>query len=162
MKRLVLSMLLVGLFSIVSADDDHERSYNKIKLSKYSNLYKEECASCHIGYEPRFLPARNWTKLMSNLENHFGVDAIFDKMDEKKVLEYLKANSSNRTYISKNIIQITKLSWFKKEHGKIPSRAINQKEVKTLSNCMACHTRANNGSYRERDIKIPNFGWWDD
>jgi len=162
MKKLILGILVLSLVNNILADDDYERGYSNIKLSKYSKLYKEECASCHIGYKPRFLPAKNWTKLMSNLENHFGVDATFDKMDEKKILEYLKSNSNRRTYYNENIIQITKLRWFKKEHRKIPTKAIKQKEVKMLSNCMACHTKANNGSFRERDIKIPNFGWWDD
>jgi len=162
MKKLILGILVVGSFSGVMADSDYKKYYSTEKLSQYSSLYKEECAACHMGYQAKFLPAKNWTKLMNNLENHFGVDATFDKMDEQKVLEYLKANSSKRRYINEDIIQITKLPFFKKEHRKIPSRFIKQKEVRSLSNCKACHTKADIGSYRERDINIPNYGRWDD
>ena len=59
-------------------------------------------------------------------------------------------------------IKITEVRYFKDKHDEIPSRIINQKEVGTLSNCMACHTRAEKGSYSEREINIPNYGRWDD
>jgi hypothetical protein len=34
--------------------------------------------------------------------------------------------------------------------------------VKSFANCNACHTRAAEGSFRERDIRIPGAGKWDD
>ena len=44
----------------------------------------------------------------------------------------------------------------------IRKNLITQKEVKGLFNCIACHTTADKGIYGERDIKIPNFGRWED
>ncbi|MBV5278774.1 MAG: cytochrome C, partial [Campylobacteraceae bacterium] len=43
---------------------------------------------------------------------------------------------------------------------KIALKLIEQKEVGTLANCMACHTSANKGNYSERNIVIPNYGSW--
>jgi hypothetical protein len=52
--------------------------------------------------------------------------------------------------------------YFIRKHREIPRRIIKQKEVKTLSNCTACHTTAEKGVYSERAIRIPNYGRWDD
>ena len=48
------------------------------------------------------------------------------------------------------------------KNSEIRKDLITQKEVKGLFNCIACHTTADKGIYGERDIKIPNFGRWED
>ena len=60
-------------------------------------------------------------------------------------------------------IRITELGYFKHEHDEIPSRMIMENEgVVSLSNCDACHQRAEQGYFSEREINIPGFGAWDD
>ena len=58
--------------------------------------YVAECASCHIPYPPRFLPAASWRALMGNLGDHFGTDASLDAQtvaaSDKEELERIKAN----------------------------------------------------------------------
>ena len=49
-----------------------------------------------------------------------------------------------------------------REHREIPKKLILQPEVKSFANCNACHTKAESGSYREREIRIPNYGRWED
>ncbi|MDQ1340923.1 MAG: hypothetical protein QG567_2081, partial [Campylobacterota bacterium] len=51
--------------------------------------------------------------------------------------------------------------YFIKEHKGIKPKLIEQKDVKSLANCMACHTKADKGSYSEREINIPNYGKWE-
>ncbi|MDK9694692.1 MAG: diheme cytochrome c [Sulfurimonas sp.] len=48
------------------------------------------------------------------------------------------------------------------KHRELSAKHIEQKEVKSLANCMACHTKSDKGSYNEREINIPNFGKWED
>jgi nitrate/TMAO reductase-like tetraheme cytochrome c subunit len=138
-------------------------------------LYIQECASCHMAYQAEFLPKRSWVKLMDNLSNHFKTDASLEQADLDKIKNYLVSNASDskRSYgemaefansISKNStpIAISEIPKFKREHRKIPERFVTQKEVRTFANCTACHTDATQGTYRERNIKIPNYGRWDD
>jgi len=177
-----LSCLLLA--NNLFADDDeykYEKKYSK--RAKYqvapvkNQLYKDECASCHFGYQPGLLPSKSWKKLMKpkELANHFGDDASLDESDRVKILDYLVKNSSDQMgsskigkKIAKSIswrdtpIAITKTYYFKKEHDEIPKRLIVQDEVKTIANCVACHTTAKKGYYGEKDIYIPNYGRWDD
>lgn len=169
MKKIFFGSLLIAgsLFA---------NSYAKAGVAPVDNdLYKSECASCHFAYQPGLLPARSWQKIMGGLSNHFGTDASLDAADNKTILNFLVDNSAekNTQYKrSKRInasiaanetpIAVTKTRYFVKKHREIPQRLITQKEVGSLSNCMACHTTADQGVYSERAIKIPNYGRWED
>ncbi|MGB5867133.1 MAG: diheme cytochrome c [Arcobacteraceae bacterium] len=140
-----------------------------------NKLYIKECGSCHFTFQAGLLPQRSWTKMMNNLENHFNTDASLEKEDYDAILNYLSKNSSENAMeykrsrkITNSIssydtpLKITDVPYFIQKHRELPQRVITQKDVKTLSNCMACHTTANKGIYSERAIKIPNYGRWDD
>lgn len=169
MKKLVFIPIILSI-SLFASDYKSNKTY-----SSSNELYIQECASCHMAFQVEFLPKRSWNKMMDTLENHFDVDATFDKDDEKKIREYLLKNASDskRVYgeigefadsISKysTPLAISELPKFKREHREIDKRLITQKEVKSISNCMACHTDAKEGLYKERNIFIPNYGRWDD
>ncbi|WP_200762218.1 diheme cytochrome c [Nitrosophilus alvini] len=166
-------------------DENDEDDYKESKrIKKYENvtktsqeyrLYKEECGSCHMAYQPEFLLKRSWEKMMQTLEDHFGTDASLEGEEYKKVYEYLMKNAADSKRvrgefkeIAKSIagyetpLRISETYYFKKEHRKIPAELVTQKEVKSIANCGACHKRAQDGIYSERDIFIPNYGKWDD
>lgn len=139
------------------------------------STYQKECASCHFGFQAGLLPKRSWEKMMDNLEDHFQSDASLDANTTAYLKDYLIRNSADSTQQykkSKKLVRsidstdtplrITQLKYFKKEHREIPKRMITQEEVGSLSNCMACHTNADKGSYSERGIVIPNYGKWED
>lgn len=172
----------ISVFADYDRDDDDRDNYrsdyrkSKAKSSVKNKLYLSECGSCHLAYQPELLPERSWIKLMNGLDNHFDEDAVLDKQDHEAILNYLKANAGDKKYVSdKHIrkfirsigsnnspIRISDIPYFKKEHDEIPAKFIKQKEVKSLSHCQKCHQKAESGSYRERDILIPNYGRWDD
>jgi nitrate/TMAO reductase-like tetraheme cytochrome c subunit len=140
-----------------------------------NELYKNECASCHFAYQPGLLPARSWVKIMGNLQNHFKTDASLDKKDVETLTQYLVKNSSDHAMnykrsrkitnsISKNEtpMRITKVAYFERKHRELSRRMIDQKEVKSISNCTACHKTADKGVYSERYINVPNYGRVDD
>ncbi len=124
-------------------------------------LYQKECASCHFGYQPALLNKASWEKVMTNLSDHFGTDASLGKVESEQILNYLVTNAgSGKITANNNTMQITNSPYFIKEHRKITPNLIEQKEVGSLANCMACHTTADKGSYSERAIVIPNYGSW--
>ncbi|PHS58524.1 MAG: cytochrome C [Sulfurimonas sp.] len=169
MKKILLS--IITLSSFIFASD-----YKTAGVKPVDNQdYIKECASCHFAYQPGLLPQRSWKKLMGNLQNHFDTDASLEKPDRVLLLKYLVNNASDtiNAYkrsrkidrsISKNKspLAVTQTPYFKHEHREIAQRFIQQKEVRSLSNCMTCHTKADKGYYGERDINIPNYGRWDD
>jgi hypothetical protein len=112
---------------------------------------------------------------MENLDDHFGTDASLEPEDKKKILKYLVDNSAEKftnykrsKKINESIpavetpIAVTKTRYFIQKHRELKPKMIEQKDVKSLANCMACHTKADKGSYSEREINIPNYGKWED
>ncbi len=77
---------------------------------------------------------------------------------------YEKPKKIMRSLKSKNTpIRVTEVPYIKRKHHEISSKLIeNNPEVKTLSHCPACHTRAEQGSFDENEVRIPGFGSWDD
>ena len=75
----------------VLASDDHKSSR---AATGFAPFYVEECASCHVAYPPGALPARSWTKMMSELDNHFGEDASVEPDEVQRLNDYLVANAA--------------------------------------------------------------------
>jgi len=130
--------------------------------------YLTECGSCHTAYAPGFLPARSWRKMMSELDRHFSEDASLDEpqhLDILKNLELLAADNvqANRrmrrinSAIAANATpqRITETGYFKFIHDEVRPSIWQRKKIGSLSNCVACHIRANEGRYGEREIRIP-------
>lgn len=172
MKKLILLSLLVAGSLYASSLGFGERRGVAPVTDKF---YEKECGSCHFTYQPGLLPGRSWKKVIKNLENHFDTDASLEPGDNKKILRYLVDNSAekfsnykrsrkinNSIYRDETPIAVTDTRYFIKKHRDIRKKLITQKEVGSLSNCMACHTTADRGSYSERDINIPNYGKWND
>ena len=172
MSKIIIAIyLLINIHASASESYSRKRGVAPVNNQQYIN----ECASCHFAYQAGLLPQRSWKKIMGNLENHFGTDASLEKIDEKQILKYLQDNSAEKftnykrsrkinasIASSSTPVYISKTPYLKSKHKKIPSKYITQKEVISISNCMACHTKANTGSYSERQINIPNYGAWDD
>ena len=177
MKKLIVSLLAVGgiaLGGVVSADDDDYRGRRGPDVKPVDNpLYKSECGSCHFAYQPGFLPARSWRKLMGGLADHFGDNAELGEGDRKAIEAYLVANAADnagerrsrkllRSIGDSTPLRISEVPYFKHEHDEIPLRVIKHEKIGSFSNCIACHTKADLGSYAERDIRIPGVGRWED
>ena len=172
MKKLIFISLLV-VASLYAGIFDSEKKRGVAPAS--DEFYINECSSCHFAYQAGLLPERSWVKLMGDLENHFDTDASLEPEDNQKILKYLVDNSAEKftnykrsKKINRSIradetpIAVTDTRYFIKKHREIRKDLITQKEVKSLANCMACHTTAVKGSYSERDVDIPNYGRWDD
>lgn len=188
MKKYVIAGVVISVFVFgiaLSAENDEKyesKSYKyaqtalqKKAFPQLESLYKRECSSCHMAYQPELLPRRSWTKMMNTLKNHFNVDATLDPREQRAVTIYLTSNAGDVKNGSKYFarmagsiaddktpLRITQTPYFLKEHRKIPQRLVKQKEVRSFSNCNACHSTAEKGVYSERAINIPNYGRWRD
>lgn len=154
-QALILALLLAGLnLSVAKAEDDNEDG----GLPAVVNAkWKGECGSCHIAYPPHLLPAKSWRMLMSGLDKHFGSDASIDLADAQEITVFLEKNANQRKQQStgKVSLRISETRWFKSAHAEVSSRVWKKPQVKSASNCMACHQQADIGDFSERNARIP-------
>ena len=119
--------------------------------------YAQECASCHIAYQPGALPAASWRHLMQNLPRHFGTDASVDPATLKQLSAWLEANAGTWKRVAEAPPQdrITQAAWFQRKHHEVPAASWKAAAVKSPSNCAACHPRAEQGEFDEHAVRIP-------
>jgi hypothetical protein len=130
--------------------------------------YLDECGSCHTAYAPGMLPARSWRKMMAELADHFGEDASLSepqRMEITQALELLASDGSQATQRMRRVNaaipanaapqRISETGYFKFIHDEVRPSIWKRKQIGTLANCIACHPRANDGRYGEREIRIP-------
>lgn len=131
-------------------------------------LTKEECSACHMAYPAGLLPARSWKKMMGELDRHFGEDASLAPEVTKDIEKYLTENAADSPRASVLMSRIasgipgnsapqrfTETRHFGYLHDEVPTHVWKRKGIASKANCTACHTKADQGSFIEREIKIP-------
>ena len=174
----------IGIVTLPIVWGDSDFSWGEMEEYKHkstgvavidSPLYKEECGSCHMAYPAGLLPAKSWSKLMSELDNHFGDNAELDAELSRSISEYLLSNSADKSNYRRSIkfnksiksgdvpVRITATPYFRHKHDEVPDRLVSANpKVRSFSQCNACHAKAEQGSFSEHDISIPGYGKWDD
>jgi len=130
--------------------------------------YRAECGSCHTSYAPGLLPARSWDRMMTTLDRHFGEDASLDEATRAALTRELirlaadnpGANMLMRRIASSFVRQeapqrISDSPFFRHMHDEVPARIWRRAGVGSPANCGACHSRAEEGRYFEREVRIP-------
>ena len=154
--RQLVMLIGVAMIGLSASADAGEK---KLVPATVSKSYQSECAACHIAYPPGMLPAQSWAIIMKGLDKHYGVDATLDDVDAfKEIAGWLQDNAG--TYKKPALYlppdnRISKTYWFVKEHRKIATDVWLRDSIKSPSNCAACHTKAEQYDYRERNIRIP-------
>jgi cytochrome c553 len=165
-KNLLTLILAVGGTTLVIAQAPaNDEAIFPMPTGK---TYVNECGSCHTAYAPGLLPARSWRKMMGELGNHFGEDASLEEpqqLEILKALENLAADSPQATMRMRRIHgaiptnaapqRIVETGYFKYMHDEVRPSIWKRKKIGTLANCIACHSRSNEGRYGEREIRIP-------
>ncbi len=174
---LIVILMAAAGWQASRGDDDGEALWSRgPEVVPVTNArYEEECGGCHLAYSPGLLPARSWRRIMGGLEDHFGDNAELEPALQAELTDYLVRNSAdNGNYrrsrkIMRSLgakqapLRIIDIPYIKKEHDELSPRHLERNpKVLSLSQCDACHTRAAEGSFREREIHIPGFGRWDD
>ncbi len=130
--------------------------------------WEEECGACHMAFTPGMLPARSWIKTMQELHDHFGEDAALDAVTADEITDFLVKNAADNpgaTDVMRRIagsiapaespLRITEGKMFRYFHDDIPDSIWQREKIKSRLNCVSCHTRAQDGRYLQREIKIP-------
>jgi mono/diheme cytochrome c family protein len=119
--------------------------------------YRDECSACHVPYPPRLLPAESWRRITGNLSRHYGADASLDAATTSLLSRWLEANAGAGRKMREPPPddRITRSAWFLHEHDEIPERTWRTATKGRPANCAACHTLADQGDFRERNIRIP-------
>jgi hypothetical protein len=162
MKRLThlfFALLTIASFG-VHADDHKYNGENRgkpVMPAQVNAKFQQECASCHMAFPPGLLPAASWTKMMSGLDKHFGVDASLTPAETTEVTQFLTKNASNRWSAASAPLRITESAWFKAKHNsrEVAPEVWKRASIKSPANCAACHTGAAKGDFNEHNIRIP-------
>ena len=137
--------------------------------------YATECGSCHMAYQPGWLPERSWRKLMNGLDDHFGDNAELDPQTQAHIVAYLatRAAGKDTAYRSQRMaaaipasetpIRITGTRYFQRKHHELSARmVVNNPEVGSFAMCDRCHGDAARGVFDEDGVRIPGVRNWDD
>jgi hypothetical protein len=152
--RGLAASLLALLISLPALAEDHGR----VAATPLLPRYQTECSGCHLAYPPGLLPAAAWQRLMQNLPRHFGTDASLDAPTVATLQTWLVANAATGRRAGAGQPpedRITRSAWFVREHDEVGAAVWKRPSVKSPSNCAACHTAADQGDFRERNIRIP-------
>jgi hypothetical protein len=104
-----------------------------------SPVWQNECGSCHMAFPPALLSKDDWHILMQGLDKHFGVDASLDIKMRDEIGAFLESNAGSGWGHSADTQRITETGWFVRRHKAAISMVIKGR-VKSLVDCMACHT----------------------
>ncbi len=171
---MVSSLVISGC--IVDDDDDHNLGSSSLDVAPVTHLqYQAECGNCHMAYQPGFLPARSWEKLMATLDDHFGENAELDDESRQQLVDYLMSNGADHANYKRSQgimrslgdqetpLRISKTRYFVHKHDELPRNAVEgNPQVKSFSRCEVCHQQADKGLYNEHQVRIPGIGRWDD
>ncbi len=151
----VLGLIFV-IFSGAAQSAGQSSNKNALPLNMLHS-YQTECASCHIAYPPGMLPKQSWVNLMKGLESHYGADASLDTATIKEISIWLDSHAGTykRVDAAPADDRITQSAWFVRKHREISPEVWLRPSIKSPANCAACHTQAEQGDYRERNITIP-------
>lgn len=121
-------------------------------------VVQKECGACHMAFQPGFLPARSWNRMMDSLADHFGEDASLPADQVRIIRDYLTANAGDvvnqgraRKYMpwvapGGTPQRITENPDFLRKH-RFADSVWKDSKVMTKSNCLACHSGADRGIY---------------
>ncbi|MBI1175418.1 MAG: cytochrome C [Sideroxydans sp.] len=151
----IAGMMLVALAGTAYADGG--------KLVVPGNAtWQEECGSCHIAYPPQLLDKQGWQQLMSGLDKHFGTDATLEPEAQREISGFLQRYAASSGRHSASSARISDTSWFIREHREVSGSTWVNPEVRSRSNCTACHVSAERGDWSERGIRVPGGRFEDD
>lgn len=129
--------------------------------------WRDECGSCHLAFHPSLLPSRSWRRLMAEQQQHFGADLAFDAPTTSALLAFMTENAAERHQtepaykIEQSLppeavpLRITETPYWVKKHSEIADADWQSKEVKSKSNCAACHLDAEAGTFEDAAMRMP-------
>lgn len=149
---LLLLLLLAPLTLPTAWADSRE-----MRASAMLPAYQQECAACHMAYPPGMLPAPSWGRMMKGLDKHYGTNASIDEATLRQINTWLQGHAGTYKRVREEPPQdkITTSAWFERKHQKIDPAVWKRPAVGGRAQCMACHTRADQGDFEDDRVRIP-------
>lgn len=128
-----------------------------------------ECGECHLAFHPSLLPVRSWQRLMQEQADHFGEDLVYDEETTKEISEFMVKNSAENSpteaahKINANVpvsdapVRITETRYWKRKHEEIDEKYWKSTDVKSKTNCSACHLDAKTGWFEDSNMRLPKL-----
>lgn len=176
MKALVCGAALAASLAAGAADDRFDKKTPDSMmgfLAVNDALYKKECGTCHFAYSPGLMPARSWRLQLERMATgkHFGESVQLSPDARAKIQDYLTRNAADvspyegsKTFMerippSQTPYRLSGIALFREMHTVI-HEVINTKnkvKVRSVTNCNACHRRADEGSFGNSELYIPGL-----
>lgn len=170
----IVFSFFLGLFSYFFPHHSiMTKNYHEIIYTKDNPAFAKECSECHNLFSPTFMTKKMWEVALSNPKNHFDKDLSKDVPNFVSIKKYILKNSAetSKSEISlgviestrgKNKYRITKTKFWKNLHAEIPRNAYKKEEIKSKSNCIACHKNFGKTNYiNDEDISLEYFSFQD-
>lgn len=157
-------IILISPFSVIASE--HEQHETKYFTPVNNETYKQTCGACHFTYHPGLLPSGSWEKILANLPAHFGEKVDLEEKSKENIHEYLISNSAEHSSakrakkILKSLegqtpLRITETPYIREKHRELDSSIFSKPSIGSRSNCVACHSAAEQGNYDDDIVKIP-------
>jgi len=176
MTKALIAVLLAAPLALQAADDRfHKKTPDSMMgfMAVRDATYLKECGTCHFAYSPGLLPARSWILQLDRMATgkHFGESVQLPPATRAQIQEYLTRNAADvspyegsKTFMegvkaTQTPYRLTGVRIFKEMHTVI-HEVINTKnkvKVRSITNCNACHRRADEGSFGNDELYIPGL-----
>ncbi len=133
-----------------------------VKVVAMNALYDKECSACHAVFHSTLLPKASWATIMQGLDDHFGEDASLPSGKAAAIARFLVANAAEtsdteaanrfRTVSPQSPLYITRTPFWLWKHSGISDTIFASTQVKSKSNCLACHADAASGRFDDSAI----------
>lgn len=153
MRRALIAVAL--LTSLAAAGGVWVASAPAAQPASPVEVYSRECGACHMAYPPQLLPARSWHALIGGLDKHFGENASLDPATAQTIAAYLAANAADTLGPGARPLwgigptdvplRITETPFWISIHEEISPARFRSPQVKSKSNCLACHQQGGGG-----------------
>ena len=151
---------------IFDDDDDHKEHGSEYLAPVNNEIFKQECGACHFAYQPGLLASGSWEGILNELPSHFGEEVSLGQDELKIIDEYLRTNAAENSSAKrsrkimgslngKTPLRITEIPYIKEKHHELNANIFSRQSIGSFSNCVACHTRAEQGNYDDDYVKIP-------
>ena len=120
-----------------------------------ADAYGDECGACHLSYPTRMLSPPEWSRVLGDLEHHYGVDATLDAATLQSVARRLGVTASVAPGVSTTLPRITTKAWFVHEHDEVSAATFRSPRVRSAGMAGRAVAGAGRGEFDEDSVRVP-------
>ena len=165
---IIISGLLYFRGYLIETAENRYQPYTGPQLPDNA-LWRESCGECHHAFHPSLMPKRSWQKTFDMQHEHFDEDLDFDETDYEELLAFHLDNAAESqlteparkilyyTEADKTPLRITDTHYWVMKHEDIDDAYWKHEKVSGKWNCQACHLDAEQNTYEDSSMRLPNL-----